>query len=352
MTSLSQQVSQLSKELQEMTRLLRPLLVIGSQPLLTALSPTMPPSPSSSSSPTIFTPPAPSPTAPSSAPLRPTCSLLDSADTGSIGLPTCLIPTSPPQRPQAQAHAGCSRGPSLPVILSPVSAQTEGEGTQAASAQPPQTSHPASPSLTFSFSLPSFRSQSTSCSPCQGPHRPASHSRGLLPQPTSQDTPPPPPSHCSAPPSINNSPGDHRLGISPFPSSPSSTATAPLVQPQSCTPASCPHTSPPLPCSLDSLPETQASFGTLRSPQNPRPGSPQLEFEMQEWAAGGRPSTEHISFIDEEGPALWETERWILSLVDLANRGAVNWDDCNYPNTPTFWMTDKTDCCSFRTTLL
>ncbi|XP_043105504.1 potassium voltage-gated channel subfamily H member 3 [Puntigrus tetrazona] len=304
MTSLSQQVSQLSKELQEMTRLLRPLLVIGSQPLLTALSPTMPPSPSSSSGPTISTPPAPSHTAPSSAPLRPTCSILDSADTGSFGLPSCLIPTSPPQRPQAQAQAGCLRGPSLPVLLSPGTSQKEGEVTQAASAQPPQTSHPTSPSLTFSFSLPTFRSQSTSCSPCQGPHRPASHSRGLLPRPPSQETPPPPPSHCSAPPSISNSPGDHRLGISPFPSSPSSTSTAPRVQPRSCTPPSCPHTSPPLPCTLDSLPETQSSFGNSRPTQNPRPGPPQLEFEMQEWAAGGRPSTEHISFIDEEGPAL------------------------------------------------
>ncbi len=359
MSSLSQQVSQLSKELQEMTRLLRPLLVIGSQPLLTALSPTMPPSPSSSSGPTISTPPAPSPTAPSSAPLRPICSLLDSADTGSISLPSCLIPNSPLQRTQAQIQAGCSMEPSLPVLFSPVSAQTEGEGTQAASAQRPQTSHPGSPSLTFSFSLPSFRSRSTSCSPCQGPHQPASHSRGLLPRPPLQDTPLSPPSHCSAPASINNSPGDHRLGISPVPSYPSSTATAPLVQPRSSTPPSCPHTppscphtSPPLPCSLNSLPQTQASFGTLRSPQNPRPGPPQLEFEMQEWVAGGRPSTEHISFIDEEGPALWETERWILWLVDLANRGAVNWANCNYPNTPTFWMTDKTDCCSFRTTLL
>ncbi|KAL0184376.1 hypothetical protein M9458_020072 [Cirrhinus mrigala] len=304
MTSLSQQVSQLSKELQEMTRLLRPLLVIGSQPPLTALSPTMPPSPSSSSGPTISTPPAPSPTAPSSAPLRPTCSLLDSGDTGSISLPSCLLPTSPPQRAQAQAQAGCSRGPSLPVLLSPVTAQTEGEGTQAAPTQPPQASHPPSPSLTFSFSLPTFRSQSTSCSPCQGPHRPASHSRGLLPRPPSQDTPTPPPSHCSAPPSITNSPGDHRLGISPFPLSPSSTATASRVQARSCTPPSCSHTSSPLPCSLDSLPESQAFFGTSRSPQNPRPGPPQLEFEMQEWAAGGRPSTEHISFIDEEGPPL------------------------------------------------
>lgn len=300
MTSLSQQVSQLSKELQEMTRLLRPLLVIGSQPPPTALSPTMPPSPNSSSGPTISTPPAPS--APSSAPLRPTCSILDRADTGNISLPSCLIPTSPPQRPQAQAQGGCLRGPSLPVLLSSVTAQTEGEGTQAVPTQPPQASHPPSPSLTFSFSLPTFRSQSTSCSPCQGPHRPASHSRGLLPRPPSQDTPTPPPSHCSAPPSINNSPGDNRLGISPFPSSPSSTASR--VQARSCTPPSCPHTSPPLPCSLDSLPESQAFFGTSRSPQNPRPGPPQLEFEMQEWAAGGRPSTEHISFIDEEGPPL------------------------------------------------
>ncbi|XP_016355028.1 potassium voltage-gated channel subfamily H member 3-like [Sinocyclocheilus anshuiensis] len=312
MTSLSQQVSQLSKELQEMTRLLRPLLVIGSQPLQTALRPTMLPSPSSSSGPTISTPPAPSPTATSSAPLRSTCTLLDNADTGSIGLASCLIPTNLPQRPQAQAQAGCSREPSFPVLLSPVTAQTEGEGTQAAPAQPPQASHPLSPSLTFSFSLPSFRSQSTSCSPCQGPHRPASHSRGLLPRPPSQDTSPLPLSHCSAPPSISNSPGDHRLGISQFPSSPSSTATAPQVQPGPCTPPSCPHTSPscphtsppPLPCFLDSLPETQASFVTSQSPQNPRPGPPQLEFEMQEWAAGGRPSTEHISFINEEGPPL------------------------------------------------
>lgn len=296
MTSLSQQVSQLSKELQEMTRLLRPLLVIGSQPLLTALNPTMPMSPSSNSGPTIPTPPVPSPTASPSSPLRPTSSLLDSVDAGGIGLPSCLIPTSPPQRPQTRVQVspkGCPRGPSLPSLLCPVTGQTEGSG-------PPSQAHthdqPTQAPLTFSFSLPSFRSQSPSCSPCQGPHlsRPAGHSRGLLPPPVSQDNPPQS-SHCSAPPSVSNSPGDHRLGVSPFPSS-----SAPSIQSRSCTPPSCPHASPP--CNLDSLPESQVCSSWHQ--RNPKPASPQLEIEMQEWAPGGTPSTEHISFIDEEGPPL------------------------------------------------
>ncbi|XP_065107713.1 voltage-gated delayed rectifier potassium channel KCNH8 isoform X1 [Paramisgurnus dabryanus] len=293
MTSLSQQVSQLSKELQEMTRLLRPLLVIGSQPLLTALNPTMAMSPSSSSAPPIPTPQVPSPTAPPSSPLRPTCTLMDRADAGGIGLPSCLIPTSPPQRHQTQAQLspkGCSRGPSLPTLLCPVTAQTEGHC-------PSTQDQPSQTPPTFSFSIPPFRSQSTSCSPCQGPHlsRPASHSRGLLPPPLPQDNTPPAPSHCSAPPSTSNSPGDHRLGFGPFPSS-----SAPSMR--SCTPPSCPHTSPP--CNLDSLPETWVSVGTSWPQQSPRPGPPQLEIEMQEWAPGGRSSTEHISFIDEEGPPL------------------------------------------------
>lgn len=293
MTSLSQQVSQLSKELQEMTRLLRPLLVIGSQPLLTALNPAMPMSPSSG--PTIPTPAVPSPTAQPSSPLRPTCSLLDHVDTGGIGLPSCLIPTSPPQRPHTQASPkGCSRGPSLPTLFCPVKGQTEGSGPPSQAFTHDQASQAP---LTFSFSLPSFRSQSPSCSPCQGPHlsRHASHSRGLLSPAVSQDNPPQS-SHCSAPPSISNSPGDHRLGMSPFHSS------APSIQSRSCTPPSCPHTSPP--CNLDSLPESRVSFGTSWPQQNPRPAPAQLEIEMQEWAPGGTPSTEHISFIDEEGPPL------------------------------------------------
>ncbi|KAI7808883.1 putative potassium voltage-gated channel subfamily H member 3 [Triplophysa rosa] len=298
MTSLSQQVSQLSKELQEMTRLLRPLLFIGSQPLLTTLNPTMPMSPSSKSGPTIPTPPVPSPTASPSSPLRPTRSLLDSVDTGGIVLPSCLTPTSPPQRPQTQAQVspkGCLRRPSLTTPLCPVTDQTEGSGP---SSQAYTQDQPSQAPLTFSFSLPSFRSQSPSCSPCQGPHlsRPASHSRGLLPPPVSQDNPPQS-SHCSAPPSISNSPGDHRLGMSPFPSS-----STPSIQSRSCTPPSCPHMSPP--CNLDSPPKSQVSFGTSWPQLNPRPAPPQLEIEMQEWAPGGTPSTEHISFIDEEGPPL------------------------------------------------
>ncbi|XP_056611639.1 potassium voltage-gated channel subfamily H member 3 [Triplophysa dalaica] len=296
MTSLSHQVSQLSKELQEMTRLLRPLLFIGSQPLLTALNATMPMSPSSNSGPTIPPPPVPSPTASPSSPLRPSRSLLDSVDTGSIVLPSCLTPTSPPQRPKTQAQVspkGCSRGPSLPTLLCPVTDQTEGSGP---SSQAYAQDQPSQAPLTFSFSLPSFRSQSPSCSPCQGPHLscPANHCRGLLPPPVSQDNPPQF-SHCSAPPSISNSPGDHRLGMSPFPSS-----SAPSIQSRSCTPPSCPHMSPP----CNSLPESQVSFGTSWAQLNPGPTPPQLEIEMQEWAPGGTPSTEHISFIDEEGPPL------------------------------------------------
>ncbi|XP_064185914.1 potassium voltage-gated channel subfamily H member 8 [Anguilla rostrata] len=233
MSSLSQQVSQLSRELQEMTRLLRPLL-LGNQPILSTMTPTLTPPPSSASEPCISGPPAAPqpPPAPPSSPLPPSCSLLDSADTGGGGLLSCLVPSPPPHVALLPPNPPPPRsGRSTP---SPSEAVTPG-GTSPPSApknglpRPPQderdtlASRTPSHSLSFSLSL-SSASSSSSLSPCQGPHlsRLGRHSRGLLPPPPSQDTPPPPPllSHCSAPPSLSSSPGDHRLGVSLSCSSP------------------------------------------------------------------------------------------------------------------------------------
>ncbi|XP_036400634.1 potassium voltage-gated channel subfamily H member 8 [Megalops cyprinoides] len=311
MSSLSQQVSQLSQELQEMTRLLRPLL-LSSQPVLSAMTPTMTPPPSSASAPSISSPPVapppPPPPAPPSSPLPVPCSLLDSADTGGGGLLSCLVPTTPPQR--APLHTQTPPPHSTPTLgeegtagrVSPPSAGKNGLP------HPPQdrralVSRTPSPSLSFSLSLSSSASPSASLSPCQGPHlsRLGRHSRGLLPPPPSQDTPPPLTSHCSAPPSLSSSPGDHRLGISPSP-----TSSTPLIRPPPCTPPppttppSGPHPSPLSPSSLDSLKETQASFLPSWSQRAPSPDAAPLEMEMEEWGV----QTEHISFIDEEEPPL------------------------------------------------
>ncbi|KAI1885310.1 hypothetical protein AGOR_G00218830 [Albula goreensis] len=265
MSSLSQQVSQLSKELQEMTRLLRPLL-LSSQPILSTMMPTLTPPPSSTSMPSVSSPravPQPPP-APPSSPTPAPCSLLDSMDTGSVGLLGCLVPSTPPQRGPVQPHtplphstpppseAGTTRG------MSPPSATKNGL-SHAAQDHPTLGSQTPSPSLSLSLSLSSSNaaSPSASLSPCQGPHlsRLGRHSRGLLPPPPSQDTPPPPPltSHCSAPPSLSSSPGDG-----------------------------------------GQLPPSSWHQ------QAPSPDTTHTELEMEEWGV----HTEHISFIDEEDPPL------------------------------------------------
>lgn len=314
MNSLSKQVSQLSKELQEMTRLLRPLFLTTAQPLLSTPPPsTLPGSGLSMNSPTAPHPPAPP------------CSLLDIADpVGVVGLPSCLIPTSPPQRLQSQVvcsnsspHASLSqletiqkdgtRAGQHDIPLGPTSGYGQAAPDRLAS-------HATSPSLSFSLSMSSSRSQSPSLTPCQGPHPscPTSCTQGLLfpPSsqdipPSSQDTPPSPHSHCSAPASLSNSPGDHRLKGGPCPAS---SASTPLLQTLLCSSPSCPHPSPLLLCSL------RDGQGSIRFPWHQQTSScaqaasgteqPQLELEMQEWDAGGKSSTEHISFIDEEGPPL------------------------------------------------
>ncbi|XP_076857578.1 voltage-gated delayed rectifier potassium channel KCNH8 [Brachyhypopomus gauderio] len=306
MTNLSQQVSRLSQELQEMTRLLRPLFLPGSQPILT----TVPAPPASSTSgPSGTFPAAPPPLAASCSPLRPACSLLDSTDAGGVsGLPSCLMPTSSPQRLQAQlqnSQACCLKG-SLHAPLCPtgtVQKESEGQpGSPLSSSngygQPapdrPIPFHTPSPSLSFSLSLSSSRSQSPSFSSCQGPHP----SRPLA-TPSSQDAPPPPVSHCSAPASLSGSPGTRRSGGGPSPGS----SPTPLLQAPPCSSLSCPH---PSTLSLYSLKDVQGALGSSWLQQTPRTGPepPQLELEMQEWNTGDRSSVEHISYIDEEGPPL------------------------------------------------
>ncbi|XP_062420850.1 potassium voltage-gated channel subfamily H member 3 [Pungitius pungitius] len=216
MNSLSKQVFTLSRELQEMTRLLKPLLQTAPQPILLTMMPNFTPPPTSAGH---VAPPAAAAPRP---PQRPgTHSLLDSGDTEGVDLPGCLLPT--PHSPETRSSSSPSpQQPSKPPgadaegpapFPSPGEGRPDG-GLAACSSngmhppslqdQPPPASHTPSPSLSFSMSL----SSSPSLSPCRGPRPPGGgDSRGLPPPPPSQDTPPPPsppppaPScHCSAPP--------------------------------------------------------------------------------------------------------------------------------------------------------
>ncbi|XP_046902185.1 LOW QUALITY PROTEIN: potassium voltage-gated channel subfamily H member 3 [Hypomesus transpacificus] len=315
MSSLSKQVSQLSQELQEMSRLLRPLLLVGPQAMLTTLTPTLTPPPCSAVLPSTSIPAVVPPPAPPSSPQLPaqSCSLLDRVDSGGVDLPGCLLPTPPQQRAPAQRQTPASPGrPSKNAAHSspPSPGLGDAEGPPVfpnipvprngfyptCQDQPPLASHTPSPSLSFSLSL----SSSPSLSPCLGPHHSragcqSSNNQGLLPPPPSQDTPPPHSSHCSAPASLSSSPGDHRPRAST-----SSSSSTPVIPPPSC-----PHPSPLSSFSLDCVEGRRRS-----APGRGRPGERQLELEMQEWGTeseeteDGRSSTEHISFIDEEGPAL------------------------------------------------
>ncbi|XP_039674076.1 potassium voltage-gated channel subfamily H member 8 isoform X1 [Perca fluviatilis] len=330
MNSLSKQVSNLSHELQEMTRLLKPLLQASPQPILMTMIPNFTPPPSSASqlspSACLVLPPPASP-----CPLqRPgTHSLLDSGDVDGVDLPRCLLPTPhSPKRPNSSSsaspqlpskHPGANiKGPSLsnlpppeeglpegtPVLRALHASPSNGIYLPSLQDQPPLASHTPSPSLSFSMSLCSSPSPSPppppSLSPCQGPHlsRPGSFSsRGLLPPPPSQDTPPPPSFHCSAPPSLTSSPGDHAPRPPPPP-------PVPLVSPAVS-----------LPLSLDFV-SARKRQGDTRTPLwrnsqlrrgEARPVAHPQELEMQEWGRqveDGKFSTEHISFIDEEEPAL------------------------------------------------
>ncbi|XP_053184122.1 potassium voltage-gated channel subfamily H member 8 [Scomber japonicus] len=325
MNSLSKQVSTLSQELQEMTRLLKPLLQRTPQPILMTMMPNLTPPPSSAGQlPTSTGVVIPPPATPCSLQRPDTHSLLDSGDIEGVDLPGCLLPTPhSPKRPNSSPSAlpqplsnppgGNIKSPAhsdlsltkeglhegSPALRSLHASSSNGIFLSSLQDQPPLASHTPSPSLSFSMSL----SSSPSLSPCQGPHpsRPVScASRGLLPPPPSQDTPPPQSSHCSAPPSLTSSPGDHRLRPSP---------SVPLVSPAfSLRPSSF-----SLPLSLDSAMRRQGDTQTLtRCNSQPRcrqarPVAHPQELEMQEWrgeAEEGRYSAEHISFIDEDEPAV------------------------------------------------
>ncbi|KAK2840329.1 hypothetical protein Q5P01_014069 [Channa striata] len=321
MNSLSKQVSKLSQELQEMTRLLKPLLQAPPlQPILNTVMPnlTLPPH---SATTCLVLPPAATPVPPQ----RPdTQSLLDTGDTEGVGLPGCLLPTPHPQNspdlslsvlPQPppkppEGNSGLpdiSKHPSLEVGLpdgSPVprslrAPSNNGMFFPPLQNHPPPTAHAPSPSFSFSMSL----SSSASLSPCQGPHpsRPGScTSRGLLPAPSSQDALPPPSSHCSAPPSLRSSPGDHRLRPSVPLVSPTTSVHPPTVS---------------LPVSLDVVSAMRRRGDTQIPPwcksqlhhAEARLVTHPQELEMQEWGRQveeEKSSPEHISFIDEEEPAL------------------------------------------------
>lgn len=315
MNSLSKQVSQLSQELQEMTRLLRPLFLTAAQPLLSTPPPptTLPSNGPPINSPAVSHPPA-SP-----------CSLLDIADpVGVVGLPSCLIPTSPPRR--LQSKVVCSNGSPHTSLSHLETIQKEGTGAGQhdnplgptngyGQAAPDQlASRATSPSPSFSVSISSSHSQSPSLTPCQGPHPscPTSCTQGMLFPPSLQDNPPssqdnspPAHSHFSAPASLSNSPGDYRLKGGP---TPACSVSTPLLQTLPGPSPSFPH---PSPLSLCSLKDGQRSLGFpwLRQTSSFAQAAsgteqPQLELEMQEWDTGGKSSTEQISFIDEEAPPL------------------------------------------------
>ncbi|KAM7407032.1 hypothetical protein PAMA_002984 [Pampus argenteus] len=329
MNSLSKQVSMLSQELQEMTRLLKPILQIAPQPILTTMMPNLTPPPSSASHLSTSTSLVmPAPATPCS-PQRPdTHSLLDSGDIEGVGLPGCLLPTPhSPKRPISSPSAlpqplsdipgAIIKGPAhsnlpspeeglhegSPILRSLHASSTNGIILSSLQDQPLLASNTPSPSLSLSMSLSS--SSSPSLSSCHGPHpsRPGScASRGLLPP--SQDTPLPQSSHCSAPPSLTSSPG-HRLRPSP---------SVPLVSPTFSL-----HPYPStlsLPLSLDFVSTRRRQGGTqtlIQCNSQQRHGQagpvthPQ-ELEMQEWRGEAgeeeRYSTEHISFIDEDEPAV------------------------------------------------
>ncbi|XP_061579210.1 potassium voltage-gated channel subfamily H member 8 [Cololabis saira] len=306
MNSLSKQVSRLSQELQDMASLLKPLLQTASQPILMSMAPHLT-APQSSTVPlscsTCLMAPCPS--------QRPdTHSLLDSRDTEGVDLPGCLLPTThSPKRPNSPASVS-ARPPANPAggdakkpvssnlvapdegcvegsPKSPHSSSTNGMLLLSPEDQPPLASHTPSSSLSFSMSP----SSSPSLSPCQGPHpsRPGSNpSRGLTPLLRSQDDPPTSSSRCSAPPSLASSPGDHRLR--PSPSTPSVPPTVPL-HPSTLS----------LPVALDcnSQQQLRETRATTADPE---------ELEMQEWGRwaeeGTTSSMEHISFIDDEEPAI------------------------------------------------
>ncbi|XP_056436377.1 potassium voltage-gated channel subfamily H member 8 [Gadus chalcogrammus] len=328
MNCLTRQVSQLSQELQEMTNLLRPLLCIPPKPMTSVLTPSLTPPPSSTS---LLT------QAPGT--------LLDGGDIVGMDLPGCLLPTAsssalrppsssssssppPPLQPQFSTQSGVTTpareprspwegdpdgSPGYQSLQSLHAGSSDGIPIPSLQEKPPLASHTPSPSTSFSLSTSS--ASSSSLSPCQGPQLSLPGScdgSGLLPPPPSQDTPPPappPPFPCSAPPSLNSSPGDGR----PRALGPSAPFT-PLNPP---TPSLHPSALSLRFFSLDSVRERRrGGNGHVRSWSNAAPppcattGPPgSQELEMREWAAGppeaGSFPTEHgISFIDEEGHTL------------------------------------------------
>ncbi|XP_034042484.1 LOW QUALITY PROTEIN: potassium voltage-gated channel subfamily H member 8 [Thalassophryne amazonica] len=299
MNSLSKQVAQLSQELLEMTRLLKPLLQTAMQP--TAAT-EMPPSAAASSSQTTKSTHL---LAPSPAPLCPihrpdTHSLLDSGDIGGVDLPGCLLPilhspkrptSSPPGSPhplskslEGSNHCNVPSPTGglpeeAPILLNTHASASNGI-LLPSHQDHPNPSHNTSPYLSFPMSL----SSSPSCSSCQGPHpsQPGScASRGLFPRVASKDAPCSPSSHCSAPPSLTSSPGNNQLRSSG--TSSSSSRLQPLISSHPSVLS--------LPSTLDSasVRRTQGRTQTLQWSNSPfhlekaKPITQPQELEMHEW---------------------------------------------------------------------
>ncbi|KAG7233771.1 hypothetical protein INR49_006630 [Caranx melampygus] len=182
-----------------------------------------------------------------------------------------------PSPPQPPAHASLPEGPPAPSIT--------GSFCPCCRTSPPDHPHPLTLSLLLHVSL-----LLTVRLPLPGPPpcRPAScASRAFLPPPPSQDTPPPHSSHCSAPPSLSSSPGDHQLRLSPFvPLVPSSH----LLHPSTTS----------LPCLWTLTVHGDAQRGHPDSPMVQACARPPQELEMQEWGSsrwrrGGRPQSTSAS---------------------------------------------------------
>lgn len=320
-----------------MTLILKPLLQAATQPSLTVPNLTPPPSSASQLS-TSVSVPLPSAT-PCSLQRPDTCSLLDSGDIEGVDLPRCLLPMphaqkmcsnpSPGKPPVAKilCSINCdllsrdtnvlSEEPS--AMRSRSASATNGTFVPSAQEQPLLLSQTPSPSLSFSMSL----SPSASRSPCQGPHpsRPTSRMLLLPPSPSQERSLSPPPSshpYCSAPPSLSSSPRDRRPG--PPPSNPSVISPSVPFHPSTFS----------LPPSLDFSKQKSRADTLLPGWRNSHEhqihrgvsgaGTRPQEMEMREWTGqqgekeaeeeeeeeerNSSSPVEHISFIDEEEPAL------------------------------------------------
>ncbi|KAG7232014.1 hypothetical protein INR49_009984, partial [Caranx melampygus] len=282
MNSLSKQVSKLSQELQEMTRLLKPLLQSAPpQPILMSMTPNLTPPPSSAthlSSSTCLVAPPPAPPSHGSD----VHSLLDSGDTDAVDLPAASSP--PPTHPNGLTRLPHSPPPTPVYLRDPPLPPVTGSFCPCCRTSPPDHPHPLTLSLllhvslllTVRLPLPGPPPVPT-CQLCQ---------QGLPTPASLPGHPPPHSSHCSAPPSLSSSPGDHQLRLSPV---------VPLV------PVSLHPSTTSLPLSLDVDGARRRPAGDTLTPPWCRPvARPPRSWRCRSgggsrWRRGGRPQSTSAS---------------------------------------------------------